>query len=384
MKKTVFVLLSVALCVLLYWYLTKPKPVMVILGTVGKGEISKTVVNTKAGTVKAFRRALLAPAMGGQIDQLLAKKGMKVTAGDLLLSLWNKDLVAQVALNRSDVLAALASAKATCLQADIARRQAERYRMLGRKRVVSEEEVDRIISTASVQQAGCESAKITAQVRQGQLQVTEAHLQQTFLYAPFAGTVADVNGEVGEFATPSPPGIPTLPAVDLVDDASFYVSAPIDEVDASTIRVGMEARITMDAFSGRSFGGRVQRIAAYVLDREKQARTVDIEVAFAEKQELPRLLPGYSADAEVILQTKKNILRIPSEAVSADSKVFIFDEGNGRLAERAVSTGLTTLEFTEVTAGLKAGERIVLSADRQGVRDGALAKEESATSQAAR
>jgi HlyD family secretion protein len=384
MKKIVLVLLAAVFCALLYWYATKPKPVAVVLGTVAKGEIAKTVVNTKAGTVKALRRALLAPPIGGQIEQLRAKKGMRVKEGDVLLSLWNKDLAAQVALSKSDVLAAEATAKSTCLGAGIAKRQAERYRFLGKGKIVSEDEADRIISTASVQEASCESARTTVAVRQGQLQAAEAHLQQTVLYAPFAGIVADVNGEVGEFATPSPPGIPTLPAVDLVDDSGFYVSAPIDEVDASAIRVGMEAKITMDAFSGRTFAGRVQRIAAFVLDREKQARTVDIEVAFAGGEELPQLLPGYSADAEVIIQTKKDVLRIPSEAVSPGGKVFVFHQTDSRLEERAVTTGLANLEFTEVTAGLKPGERIVLSADRKGVKAGALVKEEGTAPPAGR
>jgi len=380
MKKVLLLILMAAAGGLLYWHFTRPQPVAVVLGAVERGEIESTVVNTRAGTVKACRRALLAPASGGQIDRLPVREGMKVEAGAVLLSLWNKDLEAEVALSRSEVLAAEATARAACLEAGTAKRQAGRYRTLQREAVVSEEEADRITSTAPVRQAGCESARTAVEVRRGQLKAAEARLERTVLVAPFSGVVAEVNGEIGEFVTPSPLGIQTLPAVDLVDDTCFYVSAPIDEVDAAAIRVGMEARITMDAFSGRAFKGRVRRIADYVLDREKQARTVDIEVAFGEGEAVQGLLPGYSADAEVILKTKGDTVRIPTEAISTAGKVFVFLTAQARIEERSVKTGLANFEYTEVVGGLKEGERVVLTPDRQGVQAGALAREEAAES----
>lgn len=376
MKKIVALTILIAVAALVYWQYSKPKPVAVILGTVEKGTIEATVVNTRAGTVKSCRRALLAPAIGGQIDRLPARKGQTVKAGEVLLTLWNKDFETQVTLRRSEVQAARQTAKAACLDADIAVRQAERYKILARNRAVPEEEADRIISTAGVQQARCQSARTAVTVSEDQLRAAEAQLERTVLLAPFAGIVADVNGEVGEYVTPSPPGIPTLPAVDLVDDSCFYISAPIDEVDASAIRVGMEARITMDAFSGRSFAGQVRRIADYVLDREKQARTVDVEVTFVNSKDFQGLLPGYSADAEVILQRKEGVLRVSAEAVSTDRKVFVFHPEDGRLEQRSVKTGLANWEFIEIESGLKEGERIVLSIDRKGVKDGALAVED--------
>ena len=378
MKKIILLLLLVAGGGLLYWHYSRPKAVAVLLATVAKGDIEATVVNTRAGTVKACRRALLAPAMGGQIEQLRVKEGARVEAGNVLLTLWSKDIEAEVAWHQSEVRAAEASARAACLEADTAQRQAQRYTLLQHDSVVSADEVDRILSLARVQQATCASARTAVRVRQGQVEVALAQLQRTVLLAPFSGIVADVNGEVGEYVTPSPPGIPTLPAVDLVDDSCFYVSAPIDEVDAANIRVGMEARITLDAFAGRPFSGRVQRIADYVLDREKQARTVDIEVAFAQGQEVPGLLPGYSADAEVILQTKHDTLRLPAEALTSGGKVLVFHPPTGNLEERIVRTGLANLEYAEILDGITAGERVVLTPDRKGVKAGAPAVAEDA------
>ena len=74
------------------------------------------------------------------------------------------------------------------------------------------------------------------------------------------------------------------------------------------------------------------------------------------------LLPGYSADTEVILQRKEGVLRISAEAVSADHQVFVFHPENGLLEERPVKTGLANWEFIEIESGLQEGERIVLYA----------------------
>jgi HlyD family secretion protein len=181
-----------------------------------------------------------------------------------------------------------------------------------------------------------------------------ASLARTQLRAPFAGIVAEVNGEIGEFVTPSPVGIPTPPAIDLVDTSCLYISAPIDEVDAPAIRVGMPARITMDAFPDQIFTGHVRRVAPYVLDLEKQARTVEVE---AEIDMIPAgqtLLPGYSADVEIILAEHEATLRIPTQAIT-DGHVLVLGD-DGILQERSISTGIGNWEYIEILAGLKAGE----------------------------
>lgn len=199
-----------------------------------------------------------------------------------------------------------------------------------------------------------------------------ADTARTVLRAPFDGIVAEVNGEVGEFLTPSPPGIATLPAVDLIDDSCLYVSAPIDEVDAARLAVGMPARITLDAFRGRHFAGRLRRIAPYVTAIEKQARTVEVEVEFVAPGEARHLLVGYSADIEIVVEARARALRVPTPALMPGNRVLVLG-ASGRLEERRVETGLANWEYTEVRAGLSAGERIVTSLERAGVAPGARA-----------
>ena len=128
--------------------------------------------------------------------------------------------------------------------------------------------------------------------------MAQATLDRTRLIAPFNGVVAEINGELSEYVTPSPLGIATAPVVDLIDNTCFYVTAPIDEVDVPNIEPGMNSRVSLDAFGDRRFAGKVRRIAPYVLDREKQARTVDVEVKFTIPSDIRQMLAGYSADVE--------------------------------------------------------------------------------------
>ena len=84
----------------------------------------------------------------------------------------------------------------------------------------------------------------------------------------------------------------------------------------------MPARITLDAYRGQHFAGHVRRIAPYVLAIEKQARTVEVEVEFERPGEARRLLVGYSADVEIIVEGRDGVLRIPTRALLPGNRVL--------------------------------------------------------------
>lgn len=359
------------------WYWLQPQPVEVRVAMVERGRVESTVVNTRAGTVEAPRRAKIAPDTSGQVTRLDVAEGDRVEAGQVLLELWNADIRAELALAESQTQAAAARAEEACYKADNAERTAARKLRLREREVISEEDADLAATEAKAARAACHAARAEARVARSRVDARQAALERTILTAPFAGVVAEVNAELGEVVTPSPTGIATPPAVDLIDDACPYVSAPIDEVDAPEIRTGMPARISLDAFPGRSFEGRVKRIAPYVLDVEKQARTLEVEVAFACPEDTARMLPGYSADAEIILEVHDEVLRVPSEAVLEGPRVLLLS-AEGVIRSRAIETGITNWEFSEVTDGLEAGDRVVLSVNREGVAPGARAVMENA------
>ncbi len=357
------------------WYLTRPEPVAVPVATVDRGTVEETVANTRAGTVEAQRRSKLAPDISGRVTRLPVSEGDRVEEGDILLELWNDDRRANLGLSKAQTQAAEARGEQACAKADAAAREAERQLRLEKKGMTSEEAVDRAVTERESTAAGCRAARAEARVAEARVKAARAHLERTILRAPFAGTVAEVSAELGEIVTPSPPGIPTPPAVDLIDPGGPHVSAPIDEVDAPAVRVGMPARIHLDAYPDRTFPGRVSRIAPYVLDIEKQARTVDVEVAFDNPASVKGLMPGYSADAEIILDRREGVLRVPTEAVT-EGEVLVLGR-DGRLRPQAIETGLSNWELTEVTAGLEAGAEVVLTPNREGVEAGEPAVRET-------
>lgn len=363
----------------LIWHFTRKTPVAVVVKSVDRGLVERSVANTRAGTVEACRRAKLSPSVGGQISHLPIREGDRVKAGSLLLALWNEDLAAEVVLAQKEAVAARARARAACLKADEARREADRLLKLRNTGAASEQKTDQAVTDAKAAAADCEASQASILMAEARVGVVKANLDRTCLLAPFDGVVAQINGEVFEYLTPSPPGIPTPPAVDLIDDSCFYVTAPIDEVDAPEIAKGMPARISLDALGDRRFAGKVRRIASYVLDREKQARTVDVEVDFADPEDFQVLLAGYSADVEIILDVRSDALRVPTEAVVDGQRVFVYFPEKRVIVERTIKAGISNWNFTEVMEGLEEKTLVVVNVDQAGVENGApavLAKEE--------
>ena len=364
----------IALAVLVFiavWYWSQPKPIPVILQQVDTGRVEASVANTRAGTVEACQRAQMAPPTGGQVALLPVSKGQQVKKGEVLLGLWNDDLKAEVALAKSEAGAAKAREEEACVLADVADREAKRLLKLKSSALVSEDRVDRAVTDAIARAAACRAARAATQVSHERVSSTLAALERTILRAPFDGIVAEINAKLGEFVTPSPPGIATLPAIDLIGRQCLYVTAPIDEVDAPAVRAGQPVRITLDAFSGQHFEGRVRRVAPYVLDREKQARTVEVEAAFSDPKQIEDLVPGYSADIEIILDTREGILRVPTEAVLEGYRVLVYDPDSGTLDERQFKPGLANWKYTQVASGLESGEMVVVSVEREGMEAGA-------------
>ncbi len=372
MKRIAIIAVVILVVAAAAWALTRPKPVKVTLLTVDRGAVAATVANTRAGTVDACRRAGLSPALGGKIALLPVKNGDVVEEGELLLELWNDDIKAELELSRRDAHASRSRAREVCVTADVAKRDAERLMKLHDQRLTSEEAADQAQGKAESSAAGCTAAEDATRVADAKVDVTRAQLERSQLRAPFAGVIGEINGELGEFVTPSPVGIPTPPTVDLIDATCLYISAPIDEVDAPRIKAGLPARISLDAFPNRSFPGHVRRVAPYVLDQEKQARTVEIEAEFDNAAEAG-LLAGYSADVEVVLDQRDAVLRVPTAVILPNKSVYVLDAATNKLAARTIETGVANWEYTEIVRGLAEGDRVVSSIDRDGVADGAAA-----------
>jgi len=371
MNKSINITALVCITLFTAYYLQKTDtPLSVKSVTVAHGKVTYSISNTRVGTVKSCRRAYLAPSTGGNVARLFVKEGEYVKRKQLLLKVWNKDLKAQKKLYNAQLKVAQAKQQQMCELAAGAMRETKRLRPLTHiDRVISIDQLDKAETTEKATQAQCHSAKASIEVARANIEHIKALIERTLIRAPFNGTIAEINAELGEYITPSPPGIPTLPPIDLLDLSCLYISAPIDEVDAAPIKIGMPVCVSLDAFTEKRCSGKVSRIAPYVLEKEKQARTVEVEVIFSDPKDLKNLLTGYSADIEILIAEKENSLRIPTEAI-IDTDHVLFINPQNQLETRYFKAGLKNWHFVEVVSGLKAGDRLVLSVNQEGLNEG--------------
>ena len=369
MKLLATVAALVAVAVLLRLTVLRPKPVPVTVCRVETGRVEDTVVNSRAGTVQSRLRSQISPGLAGLVIDIPARKGTHVKKGDVLLRLNDAEHQAQVRLALRTLDAARAAAEQARLEAEYAQTEWKRAQELARKEVVSATSLDHDRTRALTSLTAVEAA--TARIRETEASVASAQaiLDKTVITSPFDGVVLDVTTEVGEWISPSPPGVPIPPVMDLIDPQALYVSAPIDEADVARMRVGLPVRITLDAFRGKSFKGTLTYVSSFVETRQDQNRTLRVEAVFTQTDLPANLLPGLSADVEVILDSRENVLRIPTYALLENNLVLVVH--NGLLVEKSVKVGLHNWSFTEITAGLSAGELVVVSLDRPEVKAGA-------------
>ena len=352
-KWIVAVIAVVALVVLLRYTVFAPDIVEVRTAAAEMGLVEETVTNTRAGTVKVRLRAELSPQVGGLVVALPHREGSWVETGQILVELDSRAQRAELASARTTVEAAKAQADEACLAAELAEKELSRVETLHSQGIASEQNLDLLHTDRDRTRAGCAAARAAVGQAESRVFAAEVQVEFTELRAPFAGTVAEVSTEVGEYITPSPPGLPIPPVIDLLDPASIYISAPIDEVDAERLGVGLAVRVTVDSRPDQTFEGSLARVAPYVLDVLEQNRTVEVEVELADPPAMVGVLPGTSAAVELILDRRDNTLRIPASAVAEGGKVVVLSEGV--LVEKEIEVGLRNWRFAEVVTGLEQG-----------------------------
>jgi HlyD family secretion protein len=348
-----------------------PVAVPVTVVRVSIGSVEELVTNNKAGTVTARRRASLAPEIGGRVVRLSVAEGDRVRKGDELLALSDTDLRAQLMVQERSLDASRSAAAEACVFAEFAASERDRSRRLLDIGAIAQQALAQAENQWATAVASCAAANARVAQAKAAVDLARATLGKSALVAPFDAVVAKVSTHLGEWLMPSPAGLPMPGALELVDVGSIYVRAPLDEVDAGRVRSGLAVRITMDAFGGRVFRGHVTRVGAYVSEAQQQNRTFDIDVAFEDASLARTLLPGTSADVEVILDTRDDVLRLPTSAILQGGRVLIVRDGI--LVAVSVRTGLTNWEVTEITDGVRPGDLVVVSLDRAEVREGARA-----------
>ena len=183
-SKIIALVIAVAAIAFLFWFFSRSKPLAVTVSQVEMGKVEAVVTNTRAGTIEACRRSGISPSTGGQISSKPVTEGDLVKKGQVLMELWNVDILAQYDLAKSQAKASLALANQACVRAEVAQREAERQKKLQKKNLSSEEAVDKADGEARAQKAACEAARASSEVSKEQLNVILAELDRTRLTAP--------------------------------------------------------------------------------------------------------------------------------------------------------------------------------------------------------
>ena len=206
--------------------------------------------------------------------------------------------------------------------------------------------------------AACEAARARVGQARASLDVARVAVGKTVLRAPFDGVVAELSTEEGEWVTPSPPGLPIPPVLELFDPEDTYVSAPLDEVDVGRVKTGPSSGSPSTPTRGGRSRGKVTRVADYVLDLREQNRTFEVEVKLDDA--------AFAADAPARdLGRRRRRPRAqgrrppgPGATRSSRGKVLLLSEGAARVrAGRRRASGAA--EWAEVLSGLAAGDSVV-------------------------
>jgi RND family efflux transporter MFP subunit len=315
---------------------------------------------TANGYVVARTKASVSAKIPGRLAFLGVSEGSHVRTGQVIAR-----------IESADYQAALGAAKASARQTEVelaqSRRDLERARSL---------RADHVIAEADLENAQTRVDALDAQLNAARAQVAlaEANLENTYVRAPFDGTVLRKDAEVGEIVAPSSAGggLTRTAIVTMADLGTLEVEVDVNEAYIAQVKNGQSARITLDAYPDTSFSGRVRQV---VPTADRQRATVQVKVSILDRD--PRILPEMGAkveflraEGEAAAAAPRRVL-VPREAVSpgaSGSRVWVVE--NGKASARKVEVGPARGERVEIRSGLNGGESVVLGAPT-GLRDGA-------------
>ena len=302
----------------------EPEPLAVWVHEVVPGRLAERL--TATGTIRANEQVELVSEIAGKVEAIHFEEGQPVAADQLLLEIDASELEAE--------------RQRTGYQVELAARREARQRELLDDGVISEQEHDFVANELNVLRA--------------ELRRVEAQLVKASIRAPFAGTVGLRQVSVGGYLTPQT-AIATLQDLDPVK-----LDFAIPEKYAGQVRVGREVVFRVAGSTAEHRG------EVYAIEPRVDPQTRSLLLRARSSNADGSLLPGIFADVELAVREVEDALTVPSVAVIPElggKKVFVVEEGEAR--SRGVETGVRGAERVEVTAGLEAGDRVIVTGIQQ-------------------
>jgi HlyD family secretion protein len=353
--------------------LFKKKPLSVRAVKVEVAAVRDVVSSSAAGEVVPLRHATVRAELGARVLQVKKQRGDRVKKGEAIVILDNADLEARIAQARATLAANTATMAQSEARVAAAQRAADRARTLAERGAGTTQISDDA-------EAALREAKEAVHVADGlrmqadaALRVAQVAHKKSQIDAPFDGLIIELHLDPGEELAP------TAPVFEIIDDTKLHVEAAIDEADVARVRDGQPATLSLDALPGKIINGRVTKIGPAVRKDLKGARTmpIDVEVSDLKSATEAGLRSGMSANVEIIVAEKPNVLSLPTNVIigrGAKRQVYRVDDGGIDQPKKAklisVEIGLSNWDKSEVLSGVKAGDEIVATLNSKELEDG--------------
>jgi HlyD family secretion protein len=378
------VAIGLALAAILYFALRPtPRTYEYVTTTVDRGEVIRRV--TASGKLRALNTIKVGAEVSGQITRVYVDFNSPVRAGQVLAEIDPTRVQARVQQARAQVAsaqAALALAEASGARAQseigIQEREFSRRAQLAERGFLSKSALDGASSVlsaarANIRTTAAQAASARAQISQANAELSSAllDLSRTTIVAPASGVIINKLVEPGTTVAASfqTPNLFEIAA----DTTRMQVEASVDEADIGQVREGQPVRFTVDSYPGETFAATVRQIRKAATETQN---VVSYLVILDVDNKDGKLLPGMTANVEIITGQKQNVTRVPTTALrfrprTADMPknkapptttpiVFITSVDPFKPARRIVTLGLQGEDFVEVTKGLAPGDKAVV------------------------
>jgi HlyD family secretion protein len=393
-RKKLWITLTVVLCLLVaggafaFNKLSAPAPLDPSqLGTAETGDIARSVVAT--GKVQPITEVEVKSKASGIVTALDTDINATVHKGQILAQLDQQEILDQVAAQKAQLAAAESSARSAAAAVQYDRVAAEapdlpmlqhtydRALAMQKDGIVSQQALDdahqKLLAAQNIRdkanaQIAVDIAKqhqSEAQVQQAQasLKQLEEQLSYTTITSPIDGVVLSRDVQMGDAVSSILVlGSTATLVMTLGDTHQVYVKGKVDESDISKVYLGQAARIKVQSFPGKTFAGKVTKIAPLGVEKDN---VTTFEVQISIDNATGELKANMTANAEVVLEEHKNVLTVPEQAVIYDkdrnATVWVPD-AHGKDGHRiiAIKVGLSNGSRIEVLSGLHAGDKVVL------------------------
>ena len=330
----------------------------------GGGNPAGGAVLNATGYVTARRQATVSSKVTGRVIEILVEEGMPVRQGQLLARLDAATPDAELRLAEARVESSRRALEETVVRIREARLELGRAQSLAQQQIGTQADADRARAEVQALEARLEAQRADLAVASRQSDLTRQNRDDTRIVAPFDGIVISKNAQAGEMISPMSSGGFTRTGIcTIVDMDSLEIEVDVSESYINRVRAGQPVQASLDAYPDWSIPAHV---IAVVPAADRQKATVRVRIGLDVKD--PRILPDMGAKVAFMEDQAApgggagSETQIPRSALVRDGEqdvVFLYDDG---IAERrAVRVVATVGEQTRIAAGVRSGERVILS-----------------------